>query len=151
MVPAGGQHAVRVKSAGSREPAATLYFSDSAAAGTRQITMPSVFPKLCENGLRPAKGHQPTPIREDQVFTAAMFLSKFRPTKHGTYSSYYLKHAAENWGATVGLCSYISNGALIKAALYLGLAVEELSEYWPSPNAVVGIHRGDFKRLVGYS
>jgi hypothetical protein len=109
------------------------------------------FPLLCEYGLRPAKGHLPTPVSENQVFTAVMFLSQFRPTKRGTYCSYFLKHAAERWGRKVGLCSYVSNGALIKAALRLGLVIDEYLSCFPtSPNAKIGISKRDFVKLVGY-
>jgi hypothetical protein len=109
------------------------------------------FPQLCEYGLRSAKGHRPTRVSEDQVFTAVMFLSQFRPTKRGTYDSYFLKHAAERWGGKVGLCSYISNGALIAAALCLGLVIDEYLSCFPtSPNAKIGISKRDYVKLVGY-
>ncbi len=110
------------------------------------------FPQLCEYGLRYAKGKPPSPVCADQVVTAIEYLRQFRPTKRGTCSSYFLKHEAERWGGRNGLCHYISNGALIAAALCLGLVIEEYPNCWPSsPNAKIGISRRDFNRLAGMS
>lgn len=56
-----------------------------------------------------------------QVETARAFLSGCVPvkTRPAASHSYGLKHAAERWGK-----SYVSNGALIQAAIDLGLRVE---------------------------
>jgi hypothetical protein len=110
------------------------------------------YPQLCEYGLRHAKGKPPSPIRADQLATAIEFLRHFRPTKKGTYSSYFLKHEAERWGGRNGMCTYVSNGALIAAALHLGLVIDEYGNCWPtSPNAKIGISKRDFVKLMGYS
>src|SRR5437879_415103 len=77
------------------------------------------FPGLCEFGLRPPPRSAPTPVRAAQVQTAVAYLRQFRPTARGTYSSYDLKHRAERWGGKLGMSSYITNGAMIAAALLL--------------------------------
>ena len=77
------------------------------------------FPGLCEYGVRPPPGPPPTPVRADQVATAMEYLRQFRPITKGSYSSYHLKHLCENWGNKAGLSFYVSNGALITAALLL--------------------------------
>jgi hypothetical protein len=46
-------------------------------------------------------------------------------------SSYYLKHAAEKWAG-----AYISNGALIAAAVHLGFAIERAPS---NINAQIGV------------
>jgi hypothetical protein len=110
------------------------------------------FPRLCEYGLRPPRGHLPTPPRADQVATAVAFLRLFRPTKTGRVDSYRLKHEAERWGAKNGMSAYVSNGALLLAAMCLDLVVEEYRSCWPSsPNAKIGVSGRDLKRLTGWS
>jgi hypothetical protein len=77
------------------------------------------------------------PIRRDEVATAVAFLSFPKPIQTPSVNSYSLKHAAENWGARHGMRAYISNGALIVAAVELGLAVRP---YGPDcPNVRVGV------------
>jgi hypothetical protein len=50
------------------------------------------------------------------------------------------------------MSSYVSNGAAIAAALlHLGFVVEEYPTPWfldPSPNALIGIGLGEFKRFI---
>jgi hypothetical protein len=41
--------------------------------------------------------------------------------RSGALSSYYLKHQAEHWGELVGFSPYVSNGAFIVAAEWLGV------------------------------
>ncbi|MET3993354.1 hypothetical protein ABID65_005006 [Bradyrhizobium sp. S3.9.2] len=108
------------------------------------------YPQLCEYGLRrPPKSNIVSVIRADQVQTAIAFLRLFRPTKRGTYSSYFLKHEAERWGQRKGFCCYVSNGALLCAALHLGLVIDEYRDRFPtSPNARIGISRRDFKKVI---
>ena len=113
----------------------------------RQTPKRGEFTRLYEFGLRPPPRSAPTPVRADQVATAMEYLRQFRPIKKGTYSSYHLKHLAENWGNKAGLSYYISNGALITAALTLGLVVQPYRR--PSPNAKIGISKRCYKRLVG--
>jgi hypothetical protein len=78
------------------------------------------FPRLSGNGLNPGNG-KPQPIVAEQVECAVEFLEMCRPTRTGRVNSYFLKHAAEAWGQRVGWCHYVSNGALIAAALALDL------------------------------
>lgn len=81
-----------------------------------------------------------------QVRTAMLFLQLFgrrRRTFNNASWSYGLKHRAEHWGAcyqAYGLTSYVSNGALILAALILGYRFEHDS----GPNCVfnIGFARG---------
>src|SRR5207248_8631498 len=80
-------------------------------------------PRFGANGLHPGRRSEPSPIQPEEVATAMAFLQMLRPTKLAYVSSYSLKHAAENWGREVGLRAYVSNGALILAALTLGLVV----------------------------
>ncbi|MCK1677763.1 hypothetical protein [Bradyrhizobium sp. 150] len=106
------------------------------------------FPRFGANGLYPGRQGEPSPIQPDQVLTAVAFLRMFTPTKRAYYSSYYLKHAAKNWGGRVGLCAYVSNGALILAALMLGLVIKPYRG-WLNPNAAIGISKRDFRRFTG--
>src|SRR5204863_6848975 len=99
-------------------------------------------PRFGANGLHPGRRSEPSPIQPDEVATAMAFLQMFRPTQRAYVSSYSLKHAAENWGRTVGLRAYVSNGALILAALMLGLAVRP-SNGWLNPNAAIGTSKRD--------
>ena len=139
MVPAGGQHTVRLVSAGSHVRRAAV--SPLPSSGARH------FPHLCEHGLYPPKGQLPKPIEEDQVLTAMAFLSQCsRRTKRGKYSAWFLREAAERWSVKV-----VSSGALIAAALRLGFVVEE------HPNclllfadALIGISKRDFLKLTGH-
>jgi hypothetical protein len=117
----------------------------------RERSEPLRFPRFGANGLYPGLRSEPSPIQPDQVLTAMMFLRMFTPTKLTYYSSYFLKHAAENWGGKVGLCSYVSNGALILAALMLGLTVAPYDKEGWSPNAGIGISKRDFRRITGAS
>jgi hypothetical protein len=83
-----------------------------------------------------------TPPIDREVKTAIAYLSQLTPTKRPTYSSYYLKHRAENWGKRHGHCSYVSNGALIEAAIRLGLTIKPISI-----NAHIGVSVRDVKAL----
>jgi hypothetical protein len=116
---------------------------------SRERSEPLRFPRFGANGLYPAPRSEPSPIRPDQVWTAMAFLRMFTPTKRAHFSSYFLKHAAENWGCKVGLCSYVSNGALILAALMLGLVVKPYDCCGVNPNAGIGISKRAFRRITG--
>lgn len=74
------------------------------------------------------------------------FLRLFRPTKKGTFSSYWLKHEAERWGGKNGMRSYVSNGALLLAAFRLGLTVAPHRS--PSPNAQIGLSKRDVRKFT---
>jgi hypothetical protein len=45
----------------------------------------------------------------------------------------------------------VSNGALILAALMLGLVVKPYDLGWVNPNAGIGISKRDFRRITGAS
>lgn len=79
---------------------------------------------------------------EKQVETAVAYLSQLKPTKQPTSSSYYLKHRAEQWGRRHGMEPYVSNGALIEAAIRLGLTIKPLHI-----NADIGVSIRDVKAL----
>ncbi|UTD28912.1 hypothetical protein [Bradyrhizobium sp. WD16] len=80
--------------------------------------------QLSANGLRPYPGTPPRPIQSEQVTLAAAFLSMLRPIKRRRY---------------------ISNGALIVAALSLEFTVRP---YRASPNAGIGVSQRDLRRLM---
>jgi hypothetical protein len=94
--------------------------------------------KPCPSGCYSAP-HAP---ENDQVETALAYLSQLTPTKRPTYSSYYLKHRAESWGKCHGHSSYVSNGALIEAAIRLGLTIKPTGI-----NAGIGVSVRDVKAL----
>jgi hypothetical protein len=76
-----------------------------------------------------------------QIETAMKFLAKCVPVKsrRAARHSYDLKHRAESWGRAHGLAPYVSNGALIRTALNLGLKV---TRYGPGDiNARVYVSR----------
>jgi hypothetical protein len=75
-----------------------------------------------------------------QVATAIGFLRSCSPAVSRGQNSYALKHQAEDWGFRNGMEHYVSNGALIAAAIYLGFTVKRSSAV-NSPNAVVGVDR----------
>jgi hypothetical protein len=81
----------------------------------------------------------------DQVATALAFLRLCERTKTPRQGSYGLKHVAERWGEATDRAPYVSNGALIVAALALDLVVEPHG--YGSPNAIVGVARRSVDRL----
>lgn len=58
----------------------------------------------------------------DQFERAVRWLSQIPRTTHPnrSFGSYFAKHAAERWAG-----AYVSNGALIAAALYIGHPIED--------------------------
>lgn len=83
-----------------------------------------------------------------QLATAGAFLRLLRPTAtatDGSPGSYGLKHDAERWGRAHGMAPYVSNGALIAAAVALGLPMRR--HPGDSPNVGVGVSRQDLSRL----
>jgi hypothetical protein len=104
------------------------------------------FPRLSANGLYPRGVSRP--IEPNQVETAIQFLSLLTPTKTPRIGSGTLKHHAENWGKRVGLCSYISRGALTAAAVALGLVVETYPPWFAmNPDVAIGVSLKDLKRI----
>jgi hypothetical protein len=79
---------------------------------------------------------------EKEVETAIAYLSRLTPTKRPTCSSYFLKHRAEKWGKYHGMQSYVSNGALIEAAIRLRLPIKPINI-----NADIGVSIRDVRTL----
>lgn len=69
----------------------------------------------------------------DEFELCCAWLAKFKKVKTPQYSSYYLKHVVEKLGG-----KYVSNGALIAAALHLGIPTKFFSD---SPNINVAISK----------
>ena len=82
----------------------------------------AVFPRLGPNGLD-AEPFEDFEGSDRHIATAIAFLRHITPTKTVTVSSYRLKHCAEEWGEVWGMSPYVSNGAVIAAAVYLGFVV----------------------------
>jgi hypothetical protein len=112
----------------------TNHSNDPAAAIT---VAKAAFPSLGDFGF----GKPWEPINPAHVATAMAFLNRCRKTKKPTRGSYGLKHLAERWGRDNGLEPYITNGALIVAAVALGFKVIRQSS--SDPNAVIGVHKCD--------
>jgi hypothetical protein len=87
----------------------------------------------------------------DEVATSLLYLVAGpvvilpRMPRGGGDSSYYLKHQAEDWGRLVGFAPYVSNGALIVAADWLGVPSRR---YQGSPNIEYGVK---VPKTFGYS
>jgi len=98
-------------------------------------------PSLEGNGFAPfAAGDKPSRIDLGQVHLAIRWLDHHgrRTTINPDYSSYGLKHHAEKTAPALrpGAVPYISNGAFIAAALYLGYKVSQIRD---TPNARINI------------
>jgi hypothetical protein len=95
----------------------------------------------------------------EEVATASAFLCRCDRTRTARVTSYRLKHAAESWGRLNGYAPYVSNGALLVAALDLELRVVP-DDYASlsagslglvSPNAEIGISRRSMERVLRFS
>jgi hypothetical protein len=84
---------------------------------------------------RPTNQHYP--IVEREVLVARAYLTNLRVTRTPDLSSYGLKHCAERWWG-----EYVSNGALITAAIDLSLPLK-LVEI----NAMIGVDCRDVIRM----
>jgi hypothetical protein len=98
-------------------------------------------PRLEGTGFAPfAVGDKPSRIDLGQVNLAIRWLDYHgrRITINPDYSSYGLKHHAEKTAPALrpGAVPYISNGAFIVAALYLGYKVSQIRN---TPNARINI------------
>jgi hypothetical protein len=82
-----------------------------------------------------------------QVATAIAFLRLCSLAMRRGQGSYALKHQAEEWGMRNDMEHYVSNGALITAAIYLDFPVKRSGP--SSPNAVVGVDRQS-REICGY-
>jgi hypothetical protein len=101
------------------------------------------FPRLSTNGVQPFPRSQHQPIVASQVDAATVFLAQLVRTKTARVCSYALKHIAEHWHG-----SYISNGAMITAAIAGGLVVETYPPWWsPNPNVGIGVSRKSLMAL----
>jgi hypothetical protein len=108
------------------------------------------FPNISADGICIAvRGALFQEIVPDQVMTAIGFLSMLAPTKTGRIDSYRLKHLAEAWGKHHEMSGYVSNGALITAALALDLSVEPCGPPWAaSPNCMVGVSEKSVRLMI---
>jgi hypothetical protein len=84
---------------------------------------------------------------EVEIATAIAFLRQCTPIQTPNHSSYGLKHLAERWGESVGQSAYVSNGALLVAAVYLDFVVRRRHD---SLNADIGVSVRSL-RALGYS
>jgi hypothetical protein len=69
---------------------------------------------------------------ESEVALAVEYMAMQRPLKHPRWGSYGLKHWVETWAG-----EYIANGAVIVAALQMGLPVEACGG--DNPNCRIGL------------
>jgi hypothetical protein len=90
-------------------------------------------------------------IPATEIATAGAYLRLLTPRKTvprgGVLSSYGLKHHAEDWGRANGMAPYVSNGALIAAAVALGLPVRTGGSA-DNPNVAVGVRAADVERIA---
>jgi hypothetical protein len=125
------------------------------------------FPTLCANGFGISDSGR-TPVAEElrasrerlrnaetEVETAVDFFASCTPTVTPRCGSYWLKHVAEKWGKRYRSVPYVSNGALIAAALKAGLPVRPfdrgalyMAGRHSNPNALVAVSRKSVMRLV---
>jgi hypothetical protein len=105
------------------------------------------FPQICVDGIFPHPCGSSRPIDPAQVETAIQFLSMLTPTKTARIRSGTLKHHAERWGRRHGLSNYISRGALIVAAVALGLVVRGHGARADNPSVGIGVSIKDLKRI----
>jgi hypothetical protein len=108
------------------------------------------LPNISADGIRIAvRGGPFQDILPDQVMTAIECLSILEPTKTGRVDSYRLKHVAEAWGSYHEMSGYVSNGALITAALAIELFVEPCGPPWSgSPNCMIGVSEKSVRRMI---
>jgi hypothetical protein len=102
-------------------------------------------PALCRYGIwsKPCDDD----FSVDGVMTALIYLRRFPKQSTPRWSSYGLKHFAEDWGRAHALEAYIANGELICAAAYLRLPINWSGN---SPNVAVGVRlpRGYVSRAM---
>jgi hypothetical protein len=109
------------------------------------------FPKISADGVCVGvRGARFQAIVPNQVGIAMEFLSQLISTKTPRTSSYQLKHVGEDWGKRYGYCRYLSNGAMIVAALALGLPVAEAGEWWEhfNPNCLIGVSAISVRNMI---
>jgi hypothetical protein len=74
----------------------------------------------------------------ERVATAIAFFRSGPRTRKRREDSGWLKHLAERWGRDQGMSSYVANGELIAAAVYLGLPIQGVSK---APNVLIRVGR----------
>lgn len=84
-------------------------------------------------------------ISSSEMGTAMAFLRVVGSVKVPNFSSYYLKHAAETWGKKNGLSAYVSNGALIAAAVALDYPIRLSID--GGPNGYIGVMKAKLSAL----
>lgn len=73
-----------------------------------------------------------------QVDLCRTFLARCWRTKHPRQGSYWMKHVVQNWAG-----EYVSNGALVQAALTLGIG---FSVCEGSPNGILTVSKRSVKK-----
>lgn len=105
------------------------------------------FSRLCESGLHNGMNNRelPTVIKADEVEIAISFLRLVaaRKTKYGRVDSGILRDADERWSHRT-----ISNGAVIAAALSLGLVIDDYPFPNGTPNALIGVNKADVNKFI---
>jgi hypothetical protein len=110
------------------------------------VRLPGITHEGMPGGVR--LSNQPEdPIGLDQrsleeVATAVAYLERLQRSlkRSRTCGSYSLKHRAEEWGEANGMSNYVSNGALLVAAVFLGFkVVQGTGLCGPSINADVTV------------
>jgi hypothetical protein len=96
----------------------------------------ALLPTLTPSGIGAPAGE----FDLKEVATAIKFLRQCRPAIKPRFSSYGLKHVAERWSRR-----YVSNGALIAAAVYLDLKISPPIAGFP--NVLVAVDGRDVSRL----
>jgi hypothetical protein len=100
-----------------------LFTADELAEARQAVAFAvNRYPTLTANGVTSGEPLEHTLDYDEafiQVATAIAYLRRCTATKKATLNSYWLKHRAEDWGKAQGFSSYVSNGALIAAAVYL--------------------------------
>jgi hypothetical protein len=100
--------------------------------------------KLEANGIRHPNAIPGNPIEEDQVEIAKKWLAAYCPKGNHPGFSYTLKHLVEE---THRGMVYMSNGAMIKAALDLGYTVRVFDNGLQTINANILVDRKAYKGL----
>ena len=104
----------------------------------------AAYPNLTPSGFATTdKTLADDQFSHEEIATALAFLKQCKPIKHPSRGSYGLKHMAEDWGEAHGLAGYVSNGALIVAAVALGFPIRRVGL-----NAGIAISRLDLKRVM---
>lgn len=88
--------------------------------------------------------HDPPPLTPEGVAIAIEFLMMCRHARAPVLSSYGIKHSIERWCALNGRPTYIANGQVVVAAIFLGL---KIAKFAGSPNVGIAVEREDVEWL----